>query len=500
MSDYTKQAIFLDKTVAAGLLLTVVFTTLAHGAVEAWSAAIFQSLILILLLLWTLKCAFQRRVEVRLPLTVLPLAGLLVYALIQSVGFTDETGRAASLSVDAEATRNAARMLFFLMAAHIVAANFFTTRERVRMLTNFLIVFGLAFAVFALVQHFTWNGSYFWLRATANGGGAMVTGSFVNHNHFAGFMELLIPIPIALVIVNAVRQSKVLYAFAATIMTIAAIAALSRGGMISLAAGGLFVLAAAVYKSRNDAGDDFYDTDDDEADEAQRLPWAFNLAGGAIIAAAIAVGTLLVGSEPVLNRLTNNSIASSNAGAQNFDNARGWMWRNSWTIFRENPIFGTGLGAYQTAFPIYSDGDGIRQYGKEFVFDRAHNDYLQILTDTGLIGGAFAVWFVGALLINLRRALRLRNALNSGLAIGLSAAVVSLAVHSFFDFNLQLPAIALLFLIVTAVISNLPSLEFRWRIKRPNQSMLPPGREIKLLPPVPRYGSAAMTVDGEIVD
>ena len=497
MSDYTKQAILLDKMIAAGLLFTVVFTTLAHGAVEAWSAAIFQSLILLLLVLWTLKCLFERRVEVRLPLTAFPFAALLIYALIQSVVFTDATGQSASLSADAEATRGAARMLFFLLAAHVVAANFFATRERVRMLTNFLIVFGLAFAVFALVQHFTWNGSFFWLRATRSGGG-MVTGSFVNHNHFAGFMELLIPIPIALVVSNAIRQSRILYALAATMMTIAAIAALSRGGMISLAAGGLFVLIAAVYKSRGDAGDDFYDADEDDTDEARRLPWAFNLAGGAIIAAAIVVGTLLVGSEPVLDRLTNNSVASSNAGAQNFDNARGWMWRNSWTIFRANPITGVGLGAYQTAFPNYSDGDGIRQYGKEYVFDRAHNDYLQILTDTGLIGGACAVWFAGALLLGIRRSLKLRNSLNSGLAIGLSAAVVSLAVHSFFDFNLQLPAIALLFLIVAAVIFNLPSLEFRWRMKRPKHSMLPSGREIKLLPPIPRYDDA-VTVDGEIV-
>ncbi len=487
-------SVFLDKTIAFGLLAALVFATLAHGAVEAWSRAIFELLILILLLLWAIKAVFERRAEIRLPLTVFPLAAMLVYAIVQSVVIgSDSGGRAWSLSVDAEATRGAATVLFFLLAAHVVAANFFTTRERLKTLANFTVVFGLAFAAFALFQHFTWNGGFYWLRETQNGGG-MVTGSFVNHNHFAGFMELLIPLPIALVLTNAVRQRRVLYAFAATMMTIAAMAALSRGGMISLAAGAAFVFAVAVYKSRrDDSAERFFDWRSDESIESNRLPWTFNLAGAGIVAAAILLGVLVVGSEPLLNRLTNNSVvASSNAQAQSFDNARGWMWRNSWTIFRENPVFGIGFGAYQTAFPRYSDGDGIVQYGKPFVFDRAHNDYLQVLTDTGLIGGAIAVWFIVALLVGIRRALRVRNALNSGLAIGFSAAVLSLAIHSFFDFNLQLPAIALLFLIVTAAIFNLPRLEIRWQTNQPEQLLLPPKREIKLLNAAPEYETTAV--------
>ncbi len=477
----------LDKIITAGLLSVVVLTTLAHGAVEPWSVAIFESLILILLLLWAIKCVIAGHLAIRLPMTAFPLAAWLVYVLIQSV-----VVNGASLSVDPEATRGAATILFFLLAAHIIAANFFTKRENLRMLASFLTVFGLAFAVFALIQHFTWNGSFFWLRATRDGGG-MVTGSFVNHNHFAGFMELLIPLPLALVLTNAVRQSRVLFAFAATMMTIAAIAALSRGGMISLAVGGLFVCAAVVYQSsRRHLIESFSDAEFDATGESNRLPWVFNLAGAAVIALAIALGTLLVGSEPVINRITNNSVIASNDQAQNFDNARGWMWRNSLTIFRENPIFGIGLGAYQTAFPIYSDSDGIVKYGKQYVFDRAHNDYLQILTDTGLIGGALAVWFIAALLIGIRRALKLQNPFNSGLAIGSGAAVVSLMVHSFFDFNLQLPAIALVFLIIAAMISNLPYLELTFGKSR---MLLSPPREIKLLTAAPEDEMAV--IDGE---
>ena len=486
-----------DKSIAAGLLATIAFTTLAHGAVEAWSVAIFESLILILLLLWTIRGAFQKRLEIRIPATALPLAAMLIYAIVQSIVVTGSDGHKTSLSVDAEATGGAATILFFLLAAHILAANFFTTRERFRMLANFLIVFGLAFAVFALLQHWTWNGSFFWLRATRAGGG-MVTGSFVNHNHFAGLMELLIPLPAALVLANVVKNRRVLYALAATMMTIAALMALSRGGMISLAVGGAFVFGVAVYRSsRRHSDERFFDAEIDEIDEAKRLPWYFNLAGAGVIAAAIAVGTLLVGSEPVLNRLTNNSVVQSSEQAQSFDNARGWMWRNSWAIFRANPITGIGFGAYETAFPNYSDGDGIRQYGKQFIFDRAHNDYLQILTDTGLIGAGIFLWFVVALIISVRRALRVRNAFGGALAVGWSAAIVALAVHSFFDFNLQLPAIALVFLIVAAAISNLPLLEIQFRWQPPPQAMLPPGREIKLLRAAPEIEIAPIAVEFE---
>src|SRR6266487_915352 len=167
----------LDKSIAAGLLAVMIFTTLAHGSVEPWSIALFELMLVGLLLLWGIKSTLDRRLEITIPATALPMAALLLLGMIQSLAFTDATGQRVGLSLDVEATRQTVTVLFFLVASFILAANFFVTRERLFLLANVLTVFGAVVAAFALIQYFTWQGRFYWLRAT----GHSVFGPFVNH-------------------------------------------------------------------------------------------------------------------------------------------------------------------------------------------------------------------------------------------------------------------------------------------------------------------------------
>src|SRR6185369_8657987 len=175
----------------------VAFTTLALGTVEAWSVALFELTVLVLILLWTAKAVFEKRLEIKLSPVALPLAALVLVGVVQSIAFTGKNGQVASLSMDVEATRGATAMIFFLFVAFLVASNFFDTPERLRTLSSFLIIFGLGLAVFALIQHFTWEGKMYWMRPVASAG-AGTGGPFVNRNHFAGYMEMLTPIPVAI--------------------------------------------------------------------------------------------------------------------------------------------------------------------------------------------------------------------------------------------------------------------------------------------------------------
>src|SRR5262245_8889401 len=175
---------FLDRAIAVGILVTVVFTALALGAVEAWSVAIFELITVILMLLWATKTIIDRRLTIRIPPATWPVAALVAIGLVQSIGFTDAAGNMHSLSMDVEATRGAVIVIFFLLSLFVMAANFFNSAERLRALASFLVVYGLALALFALVQHLTWEGRLFWLRAT-EAAGAGTGGPFVNRNHFA---------------------------------------------------------------------------------------------------------------------------------------------------------------------------------------------------------------------------------------------------------------------------------------------------------------------------
>src|SRR5262249_25939442 len=105
----------LDKAIAAGLLIALVFTTLAHGAVEPWSVAVFELIVIVLKLLWGIKAIADTRLRIMIPPAVFPMVALLLLAVVQSAAFSDRTGQRTSLSMDVEATRDVVTVLFFLI-------------------------------------------------------------------------------------------------------------------------------------------------------------------------------------------------------------------------------------------------------------------------------------------------------------------------------------------------------------------------------------------------
>ncbi len=440
----------LDKTIAVGLLAAVAFTALAHGAVEAWSVAVFELIIVTLTLLWAVKSFVEKRFELKIPPTALPLAAFLMFGLVQSVSVTGADGQISSLSFDVEATKSAVKILFFLLVAHLIAYNFFKTSERLQKLTVFLTIFGFALAIFGLLQYFTWNGNLYWLRpAFVNTKG--VIGPFVNHNHFAGYLELIVPLPIALIVTGALDKNRLLYGFAAVMMAVALAASLSRGGIISLASGLLFIVIAGISYTRR-AKNSMPETEFGGVFSANsKRSSLLNFGAVVLIIGAVVFGSLWIGNSSIVERLTKNNVVGADENAESFETSRGWIWNNTITMFQMNPVTGVGMGAFETAYPQYSSDNS----SLTLTVDRAHNDYLQVLSDTGLIGGAIGLWFLLTLFFVIGRSFRSAEPLRAGLAIGSGAAIFSMSVHSVFDFNLQLPSTALLFLILTAVSANL---------------------------------------------
>jgi len=420
-------------------MVVIVFTTLAHGTVEPWSVALFELIVIALMLLWAVKMVAAKQLKVMVPRPALPIIALLLLGLVQSVAFSNGSGQRWSLSFDVEATRMAVTILFFLLVMFVMSANFFASPERLSTLAKFLVIYGLALAVFSLIQRFTWNGNLYWLRPTTSV--ASPFGPFVNRNHFAGYMELLIAVPVGLIVTGGVRgEARLFYGLSAAMMGIAAIFSLSRGGMISLFAEIMFITAVSAKLSR-------HNRDGRDQSLAVRLK---KIGAVAAIIMVIALGVAWIGIEPVINRITTGQAASvKDAGKiETFSQSRGWIWRDTWALIRAYPLAGVGLGAFQTAYPIHSQYDG--SLG---VVSEAHNDYLQILADGGLIGGALALWFMVALFRVIFRGLGSHNPLLAGLALSSGAGIFGLLVHSLFDFNLQLPSNSLLFLLLSAVAS-----------------------------------------------
>ena len=427
----------LGKAIAIGLIIAVVFTALAFGAVEPWSLFLFEILVVLLIALWVTKLLLNGRLKVVMPDTALPIAAVVLFGIIQSVAIPSSTGQWASLSMDVGSTRMTVTALVFMFAAFVLFSNSFATRDRLSVLSAFLVIYGLGMAIFALVQHFTWDGRFYWLRPTL---ATSPFGPFANHNHFAGYMELLIPLPLALVVARHGRvEIRLLYLFAAGMMAVAAMTSLSRGGMISLVAGILFIGLFGM-RLRRDKG---------SSRVAMFLSQAVVVIG---IMAVVAAGIFWIGADPVLKRVTQGQTASSAPAKETFLSSRGWIWRDTFSMIRANPILGVGLGAYETAFPIYSESDGSLRV------PQAHNDYLQVVADAGVVGAVSALWFIVAVFRAVARGVRSGDRLLAGLALGTGGGIFAMLVHSIFDFNLQIPSNALLFLVLVGVASTVAAM------------------------------------------
>src|SRR5262245_43508852 len=244
-------------------------------------------------------------------------------------------------------------------------------------------------------------------------------------------MEMLIPIPVALALAPRARlESRLFHGFAAAIMGMAQIGSLSRGGMLSLAAALVFLAVMLRFtRSREES-----------AKRPLLLRPAFSIL---LLLVAIVVGVIWVGADfDILKRIAHDPLTTSAA----MD--RQGIWSDTLTMFRANPILGIGLGAFETVYPMYGQGNG------SLLIQFAHNDYLQIMCDAGLAGGAVALWFILVLARSARQTLKVPDASIRAIALGCTAGIFALLVHSLFDFNLQIPSNALLFLLLAAVVST----------------------------------------------
>jgi O-antigen ligase len=461
---------WIEKVMIVLLLLAVVFSALAHGAVDAWSIALLEIVGVVLILLWVFKVVLEKRLTLQVPKLALPVVAFLILGLLHCIAFKSGEGELQSLSADVEATRKAVFLLFFLVSSFLIAANIFVSRKRLQLLMNFLIGYGMAMAMFALVQFFTWNGRFYWVKPNTQGMSPF--GPFVSHNHFAGYLEMLIGLAIAMTLARGMRiEARLFYGFSALVMGTASVASLSRGGMISLAGMLLFIAFCKVFLSLTRRVESL-------RRNSSSLPGAQALAailhsspsssqhrrvtlikGAGLVAAltvAILVGLLWVGPDRLAGRMASATLTGAGIEDESFFTSRGWIWRDSWTMIKANPIFGVGIGAFETAYPQYSHSDGA------LVVGQAHNDYLQVLADAGLIGGLLALWFIALVFREIFRALKSRDALLSTIALGSGAGLFAILVHSVFDFNLQLPSNVLLFLILLAMLSQAVQLVRRY--------------------------------------
>jgi O-antigen ligase len=278
---------------------------------------------------------------------------------------------------------------------------------------QFLIITGVFEAFMGLVQFFVSPG---WIFGYLNPY-YRVSGTLINHNHFAGLLEMIVPVSWGLALICARRfgdWGKVyLYVLAGVFMTTAVLFSLSRMGIVSLICT-MFFLSAVVHWRK----------------PGRRLALGLTLA---VVGLATGVA-LWVGVDVVIHRYAE--LSGEEAVARE---GRLIIFSDVIRMIKANPM-GVGPGQFEDQFRKY------QSFRPELNFDHAHNDYLETAAEWGI---PVAAIFWGIIFIAFARATRLATRIDSperqGIFLACSGAIFSILVHSLADFNLQIPSNAILF-------------------------------------------------------
>jgi len=417
----------LESFVFVDLIATTILAVLAYGTVEPWSLALFELNALLIAVLLAVEFVLNPQAEWGQWRLALPVVALLVWAGIQFISFGG-----TALSLDPQATKEASVKLLALTIYLIAALHTLQSSERRRKVLVVLTIFGFAVSLFAIIQRLTYNGKMYWVRPVSDY--IAPYGPYGNYNHFAGMVELTLPLPFAYLLFAKINlEQRLLWLFAVVMMAVAVVFSLSRGGILALGIELLALMLAAFWfrKRWTEAGE-------------YRAAADNKLVVGVALAAIILLA-LWIGYEPLTKR-----FGSVRQGAGEYSVVtRTEYWGNSWQMFVDHPVTGVGLGAFPAIYPRYG-----RSSAKNERLEQTHNDYLQLLTDAGIVGGLIGLWFLFELFRLARRqfaSLERTRSQERALVVGGYVAVLGIAVHSFLDFNLQIAANALLFLIVLAM-------------------------------------------------
>ena len=439
----------MDKIVYFIFLFILIFSPLPYGSVMPWSQVVMECVSILGLLLLLIR-NFKRKETFHEVPGLLPLSLFLGYMLFQivplppavvkiispatfalyneTIGIIEPVGW-ISLSINKSSTLHEFFRFFAYACFYILTVQLLTQKDLLKRTVNIVIAFASFMAVAGIIKY---AGVYFGKSGFID---LLHVGSdfglYVNRNHFAGFMEMMFPIAMSLFLVskplvsygsfrerlydffNQKRTSLYFrYGFSAVLIATSVFMSISRGGIISLCFALLIFVGALMYR---------------EARMGRGRP--------ALIAfCAILICVTWFGWEPIFGRFEQIRIKQGEITL----NGRFEIWRGCEGIIRDFPVTGTGFGTFTNSYPAYKT--------QKTTTNNAHNDYLELLVDGGIIAFVLAGWFLSILFFrSCKSFLKRREPYSIYLYLGSISGIISILFHSFTDVNIHIPANGLYF-------------------------------------------------------
>ncbi|MGH9593432.1 MAG: O-antigen ligase family protein, partial [Bryobacteraceae bacterium] len=365
-------------------------------------------------LLWLPRFFLQRPFRILWPPACWAVLAFLLYAIVR-----------CRLADIAYAAREDLLNVILYATLFFVIVNNLNRRNSAGVVAVALIALGLGESLFAIYQFVT-HSARVWLVWKPAGYALRGSGSYVCPDHFAAFAEMILPLALAYTVIGRLSAAlRVLTGYSALVISAGIVVSLSRGALLSTAvAVGLFCLLLAL----------------------QRNLWRRALVLGAV---AVAAAVVITHTDAVQQRFAG--------GIVNKGDGRLFYWRAAEKIFHQHLWFGAGPEHFQILYPTLAE-----QWGQVNPHE-VHDDYVQTLCEWGVVGLGIVLLAVGLVyggVINTWPRLQRisgdlggKNSSRTGFVLGAGVGLFALLVHSFVDFNMHIPANAILAITLMALLT-----------------------------------------------
>jgi len=410
----SRQSSIISHIPRYSLYALLIFTPLARASVQPWAITIIHMLTLMALTAFL----FERTMAwgwkwIKTPLDK-PFIALAVICLLSSV-----------FSLHRVTSLWSMLLLLNYLTVFYLTIHIFRTRSQLRQLVYLIIGVAAFLSIFGLFKYFGSNPFPWWEYTDIGQSPYRLSATFGNPDHLAGYMEMALPLVLGLFLLGFERGKKFFLIYLSFLLLSALILSLSRGSWFASITG-LTLMAACLLLDRY----------------FKRKGLVLAIIGG-----TLAVSSIVLSTTPVVERI----LTLTERAPESNLHSRMMVWGGAVRMIEKHPVLGTGPGTFAFAYTEFQPP------GLDKHYTMAHNDYLHFVSEVGLPLIAIIIWMILSLYRKGFRKLKNPSRLVRGITLGAMSGITAILVHSIGDFNLHIPANAILFTIFAAiVVSPLP--------------------------------------------
>lgn len=395
----------LRAVIFTGLASVLIFSPLARGAVKVWSVTPVLLMVYALLFLWLAK-RINKNTERGTLRGGIVAAPIVLFAILATTSFAFSIYKYDSFYA-------LIRLCAYIGLYYMVANEFDHTMRRC--IIWVVIAVGGGISAYSLLQYFGIFDHSWWIPKQ------FLAATYTNHNHFAGYLELVIPVAVVALTAKSMQRAtffRAVIAAALVLMCAVFILTQSRGAWVSLGCALLIMIMAMIWNNKSYG----------------RIMIILTLGVAAAVSLVYFTGDMMS------SRLATITAADPD---EDVSGGRFKIWQGAMGMIQEKPITGVGIGDFDHGFYRY------RPLGFNARAVYAHNDYLHMAAEMGVFAPFIMVWLF---IIVIRDGFRKRE--SSPYAFGCAIGIMSLALHGTVDFNFHIPANMILFTVWMAIITS----------------------------------------------